>query len=345
MSASPSTLCSDEQNFRSWNLTLSTGTIARLEALAHQRSKPCSGIILLLGLVLSVPATFSSQKTLPSQKLGGAGPPLALVRHYLEGEVLHYRMRGLNQGHLNTIRYRVRAEGVVKKNQSGIFVEEFRWSDLHVNNEAILLSAASQKFREDLSLSPQYRLSVPDLSKVQPILIGPITDLLTFYADALLAMYQPALVHAGDHVYVKHGTPNSWADGNYFTLGQDSIDFGITLKSINHADHTATLVIRHVPPSHPQVKLPAAWMQTPVSGSPNNWVQVEKMPNGKYAVEVGKETFTDEIKISALTGKIVSASMDNPVDVLERVCSNPSLTNCSGPTRFQIRRQIRLNQD
>jgi hypothetical protein len=268
-----------------------------------------------------------------------------LVRHYLEGETLHYRMQGLNQGNLKTIRYSVRADGVVKRNQSGSFVEKFRWSDLHVDKKAIPLSPESQEFREDLSLSPQYKLSVPDLSKVQPILIGPITDLLTFYADALLAMNQPTIVHAGDHVYVKHGAPNSWADGNYFTLGQDSIDFDVTLQSIDHADHTATFVVRHVPPSHPQVKLPAAWMQTPVSDSPNNWVQVEKMPSGKYAADIGKETFTDRIEISTISGKIVSGSMDNPVDVLERVCSNSSLTNCSGPTRFQIRRQVTLNQD
>ena len=321
-----------------------TRTIARLESPTHPWPRPRPGIILLLGLVLSVPATLFAQKILPSQKVDTAGPPFALVRHYLQGEVLHYRMQGLNEGHLSTIRYRVRADGVVKRNQSGIFVEEFSWSDLHVNNNAIPLSPASQEFREDLSLSPRYRLSVPDLSKVQPILIGPITDLLTFYADALLAMNQPALVHAGDRVYVKHGTPNSWADGNYFTLGQDSIDFGISLKSINHADHTITFVVRHVPPSHPQIKLPAAWMQTPVSDSPNNWVQVEKMPNGKYAADIGKETFTDRIEISTISGKIVSASMDNPVDVLERICSNASLTNCSGPIRFQIRRQVALNE-
>ncbi|HTU52306.1 MAG TPA: hypothetical protein VMF56_17070 [Acidobacteriaceae bacterium] len=259
--------------------------------------------------------------------------------------MLRYRMEGINQGHLNSIRYNVHADGVVKKNQSGIFIEEFRWSNLRVDNSPIPLSPASQKFREDLSLSPQYRLSVPDLSKVQPILIGPITDLLTFYADALLAMNQPSLVHVGDHVYVKHGIPNSWADGNHFILAEDAIDFDITLKAIDAAGHVATLVVRHVPPSHPRIELPAAWMQTPVSDTPNNWVQVQKMSSGKYAAEVGKETFTDEIKISTLSGKIISASMDNPVDVLERICSDSSLESCGAPARFQIKRQITLNQD
>jgi hypothetical protein len=324
---------------------MSAETIARVKGVTHKWFAQRLGMILLFGLALSVPGTLCSQKIRASQEPGAAHPPLSLVRHYREGEALHYRMGGINHGHLNTIRYAVRAQGVVKKNQSGIFIEESRWSDLQVDDSPIPLSPASQKFREDLSLSPQFRLSVPDLSKVQPILIGPITDLLTFYADALLAMNQPALVHPGDHAYVKHGTPASWADGNHFILAQDAIDFDITLKSINPADHLATLIVRHVPPSRPQIELPAAWMQTPVSDSPNNWVQVEKMSNGKYAAEVGKETFTDEIKISTPNGKIISAFMDNPVDVLERVCSDSSLISCSGPTRFQIRRQITLNQD
>ncbi len=324
---------------------MSVETITRLEGKTHKRFKPRSGMILLLGLALCISGILFSPKIQASQKLGAAKPRLLLLRHYREGEVLHYTMQGKNQGHLNTRRYNVRAQGVVNKNQSGIFIEQFRWSDLQVDNKPVPLSPVSQQFREDLSLSPGYRLSIPNLSHVQPILVGPITDLLTFYADALLAMNQPTLVHAGDHAYIKNGTPNSWADGKHFTLGQDSIDFDIILKSINRADHVATLVVRHVPPSHPQVKLPAAWMQTPVSDSPNNWVQVERMSNGKYTADIGKETFVDTLKISMLSGKIISASMDNPVDVLERVCSDSSLTTCSDPIRFQIRRQITLNED
>ena len=313
--------------------------------MTHKPFTPRSGSILLLGLALLFTDHFFLRKNrLPRSWLRHLQSRV-LVRHYQEGELLHYRMQGLNQGPQSTIRYSVRADGVVKKNQSGIFVEEYSWSDLLVNDQPIPLSPASQKFREDLSLSPQYRLAVPDLSKVQPILIGPITDLLTFYADALLAMNQPALVHAGDHVYVKHGVPNSWADGNHFILAQDAIDFDITLKAINAAGHVTTLVVRHVPPAHSRIGLPAAWMRTPVSDSPNNWVQVEKMFGGKYAAEVGKETFTDEIKISTLSGKIISASMDNPVDVLERVCSDSSLESCGAPVRFQIKRQITLNEN
>jgi hypothetical protein len=33
------------------------------------------------------------------------------------------------------------------------------------------------------------------------------------------------LLRSGDHVLVRHGKPNSWADGNYILFGQDAIDF------------------------------------------------------------------------------------------------------------------------
>ena len=136
--------------------------------MTHKPFRPRPETILLLGLALSVHGPLFSQKKQASQKFVAASPSRVLTRHYQEGELLHYRMQGLNQGHQSTIRYNLRADGVVKKNQSGIFVEEFSWSDLLVNNQTVPLSPASQKFREDLSLSPQYKLSVPDLSQVQP---------------------------------------------------------------------------------------------------------------------------------------------------------------------------------
>lgn len=300
--------------------------------------------ILVFALEFSIAVIGRSQTPYTSQSTAAPLRP-ALARHYREGEMLRYKMLGTNHGHLKTIHYAAQASGLVKKNPSGIFEEEFSWSDLHINNTAIPLPPASRQFREYLSLSPDYKLSIPDLSKVQPILIGPITDLLTFYADMQLAMNQPKLVHAGDHVYIKHGTPNSWADGTYTVFAQDAIDFDITLKSINHAERVATLIVRHVPPAHPQIKLPVVWMRTRVSDTPNNWSEVEKSPDGNYTAEVGKETFVDEIKIALPSGRILSASMANPVQVLARKCSDRALTVCGAPSRYQIIRHITLNED
>jgi hypothetical protein len=268
-----------------------------------------------------------------------------LTRDYREGEAIAYRMKAVNEGHLRTIRYEAQAKARVKRDSSGLLVEDFAWTGLVVNEQPIPLTPASQQFREDLSLSPEYTLSVPDLSKVQPILIGPITDLLTFYADVQLAMRQKNLVRAGDHVYVKHGTPNSWADGTYTVFGQDSIDFDITLTAIDEVAHEATLVIRHVPPAQAQIQFPATWMVAPVGNLPNNWVEVEKGGQGKYSAEVGKETFEVVIKLSLPSGRIVSAEMDNPVDVLGRDCDDAALSKCGAPNRYGIRRRVYLSAE
>jgi len=265
-----------------------------------------------------------------------------LERHYKDGEVVAYRMRGINQGHNRTIRYEARANGSVAKDQNQGFLEEFTWSDLETNGQSFTMSEPSQHFKEDLSLAPGFQLTVPDLSKVQPILIGPITDLLAFYADVQLSMRQDHLTHAGDHVFVKHGVPSSWADGSYVLVGQDAVDFDITLESVDHAAQVATVVVRHVPPAQSQIKLPAAWMLSPIGSAPNNWVEVEKGSDGKTVAEVGLETFEDKIRVSLATGRIESATMENPVEVLQRDCEDAALTVCGTPIRYQIRRQISL---
>ena len=307
-------------------------------------SAACMRNALIPAFVLfSSSLSISAQSPQPAQP--AATPTTTLARHYQEGETIAYKMTGVNQGHQGTIRYEAHAEGVVKKSPSGVFVEEFAWKDLHVNGQPFALSPASQELRESVSLAPGYPFTIPDLRKPQPILIGPITDLLAFYADTMLTMQQKDLVHAGDHVYVKNGTPNSWADGFRVILGQDAIDFDITLQSVDQSAKIATVVVRHVPPAESQIKMPAAWMLTPVGASPNNWVEVEKGQDGKFTAAVGRETFEADLKISLETGLIISATMDNPVDVLERDCDGAALTICGAPVRYGIRRQITLDAE
>ena len=289
----------------------------------------------LFGLVF---LTFSLTGSAASQSNGNQSKETLLTRHYKEGQKLNYVMKGSNAGW----NYEIKASGVVKKNAKGELVEEYAWSDLK-SNAPMTLNQASLDFRQILSLYPETPPSIPDLSKVQPLLIGPITDMLTIYSDLWLAIKQGTLTHVGDHAYVKLGIPASWADGNYVILGQDSIDFDFLLKGIDDANHTATLLVRHVPPQSPQVKLPADWMQAHVADTANNWVDVKKENNGKYDAEVGKETFDVEIKISLEDGKILSATIDNPVKAIKRECTDAALSNCSTAEPIEIHRQIEMH--
>jgi hypothetical protein len=301
--------------------------------------------MILRILVLATVALLGGLKSRAFQNSAPPPTPPAqqdlLARHYREGEKLSYHMKASNRNRENTLLYEIQADSVVKQTAAGFF-EEYAWSGLVVNGKPVVLPAASQSLRQVLSLAPNPNMGIPDLSKVHPMLIGPITDMLTFYADMLIAHYRGQLVRAGDHFYFKHSAPNSWADGAYVILGQDSIDFDVTLEEVDHKSKVATVVVRHVPPEKPQIKIPAEWMNAPVADTPNNWVQIEKTDNGKFSAQIGKETFVARIKISLVDGRIISASQNNPVEVLERECTDAALTNCGEPVRYQILRQIEI---
>ena len=297
----------------------------------------CTVVFLGSLSLLAMRGPGSHQQVSPAAN--SAAPPNnnLLSRRYHEGESLSYHMKGIN----DNWRYEIDAHGIVKKSAGGGFVEEFSWSNLVSNRPGDVLPPAAAGFRQTLSLSPAEPLTIPDFSKVL-IIVGPITDMLTFYSDLLLASRLGKLNSAGDHFYFAHGAPNSWADGNYVLLGQDSIDFDLTLKEVNQASHTATLIVRHVPPAQPQVKLPADWMRAPVADTPNNWVQVEKLGEGKYNAQVGKETFNVELTIDLVDGKILAVSMDNPVIAIERDCTDAALASCAPPRNLKIHRQIEM---
>ncbi len=285
---------------------------------------------IIICLVLCVTPSF-----LAAQSSSTAQNPLH--RQYHDGEALVYNMTGVNE----SWHYAIQADGIVRKDASGAYFEEYRWTNLVSDGQPTPLSPGSDAFRQRLSLDPGQSITPPDLSKADPRLVGPVLDFMTFYADLWLVNKTGQLNHAGDHFYVKVGTPSSWANGSQVILGQSSIDFDLTLKSINPTDRTAVLVVRHVPPDKSQVTLPAAWMQTPVADTPNNWVQVIKLP-GKYLASVGQETFTVELTVSLVDGKILSATMDNPVKTIMRMCTDDALTQCDPPQPHEIIRKIQI---
>ena len=260
-----------------------------------------------------------------------------LSRHYHDGETLQYRMKGTNE----RWQYEIQAAGAVKKDRNGKYTEEYAWSNLMSGGAAMPLSAASLQFRQTMSLDPEKPPAIPDLSKVQPMLIGPITDLMTFYVDLWLAAQSGKLSHAGDHVYQKVGTPASWADGNYVVLGEDSIDFDITLTDVDRSNEVATLLVKHIPPEQPAVHLPADWMREPVADTKNNWVDVQKR-DGKFVAAVGKETFDVRMKVSLADGKILSGTIENPVKAKERDCEDAAFTKCGDARPHEIMRRIEI---
>lgn len=260
-----------------------------------------------------------------------------LSRQYVEGARVQYLMKGQDGGST----YEVRITGTTKKAGDGRFVEEFAWSDMVANGAPRVLPATSQAFRLAVTLEGGAPFEMPDLSKA-PGLIGPVTDLMTFYADLFLAMHHGALRSAGDRFYFSSPIASSWADGTVVVLGEDHIDFDITLTDVDPPSRVATLLIKHVPPPVPKIRLPADWMRAPIADTPNNWVQVRKTDTG-FAASVGKETFDVTLNVDSSNGKLLSARMENPVTKVTRACSDAALTECGDAQATPVLRRIELS--
>jgi hypothetical protein len=262
-----------------------------------------------------------------------------LLRRYREGQKLSYHMKGVNeQWH-----YEIEADGIVTKDSAGVYTEQFGWSHLISDGQEVTLPATSMDFRQRVTLDPAGRSILPDLRLVDPRLVGPMTDFMTFYVDLWLAVKTGKLTRAGDHFYVKRSTPASWADEKYVFIGESSIDFDLSLDELNPSNKVATLSVRHVPPQASEIKTPADWMRKPVADTPNNWVMVRKTGNGKFLAAVGKETFEVKVLVDLTDGKISSASMDNRVETIERECTDAALTDCGEFKPHSIHRQIEIS--
>jgi len=269
-------------------------------------------------------------------------PPIELVRHYVVGERVAYRMTGIDEDRTSKSRYSGRADGIVIQLPGGSLAEKIGWSEVIWNQKPVELSTQSLEFRQQASLDPKAPFVFPDLRHVASDLIGPITDLQTFYVDLLLPIRAGALKRQGDHFVVHYGKPASWANGMRVKIGEDAIDFDVTLRRVDSRRKRAEIVVLHVPPAKPEINLPTDWMREPVKDTPNNWVQVSAGEGGKTKAAVGKETFDVSIIVDLTTGRLLSAVEENVVDVRERECSDASLANPGPPITYRIHRRIEI---
>jgi hypothetical protein len=272
----------------------------------------------------------------PSRDLAMDKQTSPFHRQYQDGEILKYRIQMTHTlDGVVTSTYDARALSIVKKDRDGYY-EEFQWTSVIDDGKKAPLTKIDKAFRQILSLVPPYRLSVPaELPTLSRYLIGPVTDLLTFYVDESLLTRQESLRKSGDHIYLKTSAASSWG------TGQDCLDFDITLLNINEIKKMGSFRVSHLPPSKICISPPAPWMETQVTDTPNNWFDIEHKQN-KWIASFGKETFDVDQQVDLSNGIILSATMHNPVVFQSRECVDEKLLNCSLPTNHMIVRNIKF---
>jgi len=263
-----------------------------------------------------------------------------VARRYVVGDSIRYHMVAVNAGHPDTVQYMADAAGRVTRDSAGRFVEALSWTNLVVNGRSVPLADAGwPATAQTLSLSPEWR-ATPNTRGLDPQLLAPVLDLLTFYVDLQLAARMSRLTKAGDHAYLPIAVSPTWGDGRTLLRGQDAIDFDLTLMSIDSTLSTADILVKHVPPAKRVIDFPAPWMEDWIGALPNNWLQLSKLANGGFLGAAGYETFDVLLTVSLRDGRLLRATMSNPVDVVERECADSRLTECAAPVRYRITRTI-----
>lgn len=264
------------------------------------------------------------------------------------GDSLTYDIRGSHNADGAVTTYTAAARGVVLRDSAGRFVEDYTWS-----SPALGANPDSSRLHQRVSLEPSVTPMPPDFRRFDARLAGPALDFLTFYVDLWLAGRMPTLTTVGSRAHVPFSVNGNWADGRSTLLGQDAVEFEFTIVGEGKTNDRDSVIlsVRHTPPAALRVRLPAAWMRHVAVDStlrlPNNWVQVTRKGSGasqRYTAAVGIETFGVSIVVARADGHILHASMENPVDGVERVCRDAELSDCEPARSFHIMRRIALIQ-
>lgn len=265
-----------------------------------------------------------------------------LARRYVDGDTLRYKIAASHAGPNGIKRYAAIAESVVGRDSANHSVEAVNWTSLTLNDSTVALAVRTSRALQQVSLDTAVMPAIPKLQSADPGLVGPMLDLMTFYVDLQLAAKQQNLTGAGDRRYVPVNVPASWSDGKRVLVGEDAVDFDIMIEKINRSTGEAVVRVRHVPPPSPSIHVRARWM-TDSSGLPHrNWMEVTKVRD-RYVASIGAESFDVSLVVNLTDGRILSATMFNPIDIVERTCGDVVLEQCGPERRYRIVRTVDMH--
>jgi hypothetical protein len=167
-----------------------------------------------------------------------------------------------------------------------------------------------------------------------PKMLGAATDLYTFY----FVLTSPAGIDKITRIDESYLRPEpikgDWADGKDYLLGQNLTQLRITLLST--AKNVSTYEASFMPA--PGLQFPTRWMEEPVcEGQPNNHQMIRRQGDGFVPIW-GCEQFEIQARVDTVSGKIVSAHMENLLRWKLRYCIDRELEKCNPlPDRQQHR--------
>lgn len=264
--------------------------------------------------------------------------PFTYKRVYTNGQITRYSYTEQDAG--STARRSATAE-LTTVVVNGVGSEIVRWVALQEKTGHDLSAQARGFSAYNLSLDPRsaplQRVSTQEV----PELEGPVDDLLNFFVDLSPGVGVARLHAAGDSYTMAQPVSGDFS-GAAVPLGRDLILLTTTLKRVDATQ--AEFQSSYQPPAGTGLPPYRPWMSAPVCGTaPNNFQTVEKQGPGFLALW-GCESFVIDTIVDRLDGRIVSATMVNPLSLQGKFCQDAALTACSPIPDVHIERHVEIKR-
>jgi hypothetical protein len=262
-------------------------------------------------------------------------------RHYQEGEKYKYKLSATKK--IND-KFQSQEIGISSHVVSliGTPAEEVSWISLRSKTpggETNLDEDAKKVSSYRISLHPNGSVLLPKMDV--PSMIGMVTDLNTFFVAISPKVGIEKVKRIGETYVASSPLRGNWSNPATIPMGLDCTELKITILAIN--PDLAVLQSEFLPPAKNEIEFKADWMIPAVTpGVPNNFQMLKKNPNHRLSVLWGNERFTVVTKIDRLSGRIISATMDNYLTLRMRNECDEELSDCGPALPLTIHRDLLL---
>ncbi|MFN8290228.1 MAG: hypothetical protein U0U70_08230 [Chitinophagaceae bacterium] len=283
--------------------------------------------MLRLLLICLLPAASFSQ-TIP-------------YRQYREGSVLEYRLTSESFQNATFSGKSVAFAKMEVVSDSGQLAEEISWraKTTYSGSDTTDLTPAARRVKPyRISLLPEGSVPLPTLDN--PVMVGEITDLNTFFV-AISPKLNMHKLSRRQPVYVNEKTlEGNFAEGISILRGSDCIQ--TSQRLVKHKKRYTVIQTDFMPPASRCITPLTDTIAQKTFDHPNNFQMLQKTAGGSLNLLWGTESFTVTCRIDNRDGKIISATMTNELNLRLRVNISPDLSSYAVEIPFKIKRNLLL---
>jgi hypothetical protein len=296
------------------------------------RRKTVWGIFLCMGLIGCVTTRSSQNGILINPAHAINADSFDYQRRYVPDEQYSYLLK---RTYLQNGAWSSTGEALSHHKVSierGVGIENVNWPTYWFKNKKYpkgrdLGNDAKSIGAYEISLDPNGPLEIPSLNLVPPSMVANVTDLNAFYVAISPQAGIRQLKQVGDH-YDGKSVRGDWGGTPGTPTGEDCVQLRLELTGLSATTANVKTTFLPSPLGCEGFSFKTAWMVPPVSGTTANNFQEVTHSGKKFDVMWGQEEFTINSVIDRSSGKILSATMENPLHLKLKAGCDQNLENC-----------------